>query len=379
MVKDSNITEAKLFQDILEKAKNAKADYSPLSAPLGNPTEKISEGVALEVSDYFANELLPFTKILENASNKLSKTLNFDMHELFKQVALGSEAVVNSGEVILKKLPKATNGKVKELFRYILWPWIKNSYFVNRGLLKPHGFPGDYVIVEAMYDGNPQSLGLGYIYDLIFLQTQLCRGLRNRKDQMKQIISNYLSQNIGKSLSILNVGCGGSRELREISLPNEGKGLDVYLMDFDSRATDYSLAGLSPQAPKAVLSPLNIDVREVISKNGIAQIKPDSIDLIYSIGLFDYLPDRVLTQLLQKLLNALKQDGVLIFAHKDYTVYDPKIADWFCDWKYYPRTQADIEQILKTINIDPQKVAFSRERDGYIFFAEVFKSTPVNK
>jgi len=334
--------------------------------------KKISADIYSKLMGFFGKDVVSFTELLENSSHQLETTLNFDLHFIFNKVFSGSANVVDSGELILEGFPKRLADKMKEVFRYILWPWIRESYFVKRGFLKPHGFPGDFVIVENMYEGNTKSLGLGYVYDVIFLNTQLCQGLRNRKDYMKQVIVNFLGQKQSEEVVLFNVGCGGSRELREISIPNEGEGLAVYLMDFDKKAIKFSMEQLVPKIPKAELIPLNIDARELYSQpKGKNKIKP--CDLIYSIGLFDYLPDRVLIKLLQSLVSFLKENGLLIFAHKDYTFYNPRIADWFCDWKYYPRTQQDFKGILEKIKVKNDQVSFSREKDGYIFFVEIKK------
>ncbi len=379
----SVLSESELRQKIIAAFQKEGIDFS-MSHPIpskakGSSSKRISSDVCDQVLSFFKKDLWSFAKSLEKFSNELTKTLDFDVHEIYTKIASSSEEIAQEADKVVEKLPKNTEKMIKEMFRYVLWPWIKNSYFVNRGLLKPHGFPGDYIIVEAMYDGNAKSLGLGYIYDTIFLNTQLCQGLRNRKDQMKQILSNYLNQKKRKkNIKIFNVGCGGSRELREISVPGGGEGIKIYLMDFDPKALAFSKTHLQSKLPNAEIVSLNIDVREIVVKKGVSKLNIDQCDLIYSIGLFDYLPDRVILKLLGNLTDLLSEEGLLIFAHKDHLIYNPRIADWFCDWKYYDRSQKDFENIFKNLGIDPANISFSREKDGYIFFVKIRK-TSANK
>ncbi|MFH1361113.1 MAG: class I SAM-dependent methyltransferase [bacterium] len=361
--------------DTLEKKGAMLGDTCtpPLVRPEGSSKKDISDNLGKELLNFFENDVFSFTELLKVSSHELENTLEFDLNKIYTGVALSSQKTVEKGSLIEEKLPKSTAKLTKELFRFFVWPWVKSSYFVSRGLLKPHGFPGDYVIVESMYEGNAKSTGLGYVYDIIFLNTQLCQGLRNRKDQMKQIFANFVKLRKQKPLTILNVGCGGSRDLREVALPDSGKGFNIYLTDFDKRAIDFSIDHLSSKTSDTNWIPLNIDVKDLTSEEGIKKHKIASCDLIYSIGLFDYLPDRILIKLLENLLVLLKDDGLLVFAHKDYTHYNPRIADWFCDWKYYSRTQQDFETIFKSIGIDISTISFSREKDGYIFFAHINK------
>jgi chemotaxis methyl-accepting protein methylase len=190
---------------------------------------------------------------------------------------------------------------------------------------------------------------------------------------MKQIIKNYLNINKGKRLNILNVGCGGSRELREIPIHNKGEGLTIYLMDFDTDATSFSIRYIRDNAAKADLVPLNVDVRDLGNKKKSDNLKINKYDFVYSIGLLDYLSDKIIINLLNKLLTAMKDDGLLVVAHKDFKQFDPAISDWFCDWKYFSRTQSDFEELINKLDTKPKSVTFSREKDGYIYFASIQK------
>ncbi|KAF0133366.1 MAG: hypothetical protein FD145_1327 [Candidatus Saganbacteria bacterium] len=358
--------------DLLPNDKVNRDDFSPLLMPAWREYGELPKDIKEEVKSFFTIDVNVFIEKLNHYSGLLTKTLHFDLHTIYSDVFSSSEKILEKGEALTSKLSRGSSRFLKSMFRYSVWPYIKGSYFVERGLLKPHGFPGDYVIVEEMYNGNPKSFGLGYIFDTIFLQTQLCQGLRNRKEHMKYILNNFLEKNKNKNITIFNVACGGSRELRELNFPDEGENLNLYLMDFDVNAINFSLAHLMDKVSRASITPLNLDVRKIIASNYPLMINP--CDLIYSIGLFDYLPDKILMALIKKLLVSLKDEGIFVFAHKDYTLFNPRIADWFCDWKYYSRSKADIEKLLFNLRIDPNSICFSREKNGYIYFVLISKN-----
>ena len=364
--------------EVIEKYKveNTTYYYEPLPINIPKPTNNakdISDDTALKVIEFFKVNVIPFATKLKKIANELTTGYDFNLDTIYNEIETISETISSTGDNITSTLPKNTKHNIKDIFRLVVWPWVQNSYFVRSGLLKPSGFPGDYMIAEAMYDGNAKSFGLGYIYDTIFLNTQLCRGLRNRKDMMKQIICNYLNNNQFGNIDILNVGCGSSRELREIDMPSSGGRITIGLMDFDQNAIDYSTKHIDSKQLQIKLIPFNIDVREIARQKNTDAFPVEKYDFIYSIGLFDYLSDKIIINLLNKLLTALKNSGLLIVSHKDYKLYDPAIADWFCDWKYFHRTQADFENLISNLDAHPRAVSFSREKDGYIFFAKITK------
>src|SRR4249919_943493 len=60
---------------------------------------------------------------------------------------------------------------VQQQYRAAIWPWFGKSWFLDRGLTKPRGYPGDYQLLSAIYDGFTKSCGLGGYLDRYFLNT----------------------------------------------------------------------------------------------------------------------------------------------------------------------------------------------------------------
>jgi len=97
-------------------------------------------------------------------------------------------------------------------------------------------------------------------------------------------------------------------------------------------------------------------------------------DLIYSVGLYDYLPDKVLKKLLTAQMNLLKEGGKMILAFKDCDAYDKTVYDWICDWQFVQRTETQVFDLLTDIGIRNQDVTTSRDKSGIILFCEITKS-----
>jgi hypothetical protein len=97
-------------------------------------------------------------------------------------------------------------------------------------------------------------------------------------------------------------------------------------------------------------------------------------DLIYSIGLADYLPDRVLGRLLSFLISLLVDGGRLVIAHKDISAYKPLPPNWFCDWNFYSRGKAYLFNLIKKhISVAKFDLQTEYDRTGLILFLSFIK------
>ena len=97
-------------------------------------------------------------------------------------------------------------------------------------------------------------------------------------------------------------------------------------------------------------------------------------DLVYSIGLADYLPERVLKRLILFSFNLLKENGKIIIAHKDSKAYKPLAPDWWCDWKFYRRSEEEVIDIFKNCGIKDYAMHITHEPSNVIFFVIIKRS-----
>jgi len=110
-----------------------------------------------------------------------------------------------------RRLEASLNGdagalqNVRARFRAAIASWFDQSWFMQRARAKPRGYPGDFEIMEAIYDGAPRSGGLGGYLDLYFLGTTLARGVRARREALEAFLASEARSRNGR-LHVLNVG-----------------------------------------------------------------------------------------------------------------------------------------------------------------------------
>ncbi len=377
--------------------KDKKTDDFLLGAKFVNPTEEILSlirkslvyrqlrFVIKNVKDRGTKaEIVKFAKSFKQYLFDLfALTCKIEENMITKEKAILELTALNNS--IMKKgdlLEQNINNrrlmkKLKQDFRALVGSWAYKSYIVKRSLDKPRGYPGDHKILETIYNKQLLSNGIGWFFDQYFQYNEYAIAVRNRKDKMKDILDNFISSAKNDDITIMNIACGSNREIRELFTPEKEHSLDkkiqFNLIDHDTEALEYSKKTL-PQIPNIKYNFMTLDVLNIIKEPKYYKKEFGFQDLIYSIGLADYLPDRVLGRLLNLLFDLLKKNGQLIIAHKDIARYKPLPPNWFCDWNFYPRDKTFLLGLIKKY-IDFHKITIdiAYEKSGHILFITLTK------
>lgn len=251
---------------------------------------------------------------------------------------------------------------LKKSFRESIAPWFSRSWFMDRALQKPCGHPGDYQMLEAIYDRQAQSEGIGRALDLYFLQTALAAAVTGRKNWIRDFLKAFLPS-CGSSPRILDIACGSCREIRELA----GTGYEPFqlsALDFDQGALDFSKAMLE-RTPVLVGELTTVKQNVLRMTSATRNIKQFGLfDLIYSVGLYDYLPDKILVRLLSATAQMLVPGGRYILAFKDADRYDCTEYQWHVDWYFFQRTETECRTLIERAGLEI--VSMEREPSGVI-------------
>jgi SAM-dependent methyltransferase len=244
--------------------------------------------------------------------------------------------------------------RVKNAFRQLCAPYAINSDIVKHAYMKPSGYAGDYGIIEMAYDNVTLSQGFGQAVDLVFQFDDYAFALRGRKGSMKSLLQKYLYEMKQRPMEILNVACGSCRELKDMisegRLDDTGK-VVFTLMDQDQQALDFSKNALRFSPPNFEYSYLRCSVYDFLKQPEKYRAEIGQKDIVYSIGLADYIPYKSLQELIAFFYSLLKPGGRLIVAHKDSKIYKPLTADWLCDWSFHLRSEPELVDLVNTCGI----------------------------
>jgi extracellular factor (EF) 3-hydroxypalmitic acid methyl ester biosynthesis protein len=288
---------------------------------------------------------------------------------LLQAVALAFDEVGSHFAVVEQALQNdAQKIKAQQVeFRSRTHEYFSKSRLMHHARTWPHGYEGDYEMLEAIYRNEPMSTGLGYYLDRHFLSNVLAEAVRNRKEFMRSLLAEELLKRKGPK--ILNLASGSGRELGELAGEIKASGATVTCVDFDADALQFSqklfaAAGLLP----GHASFRKYNVQKMVNRDrNRKEFGPQ--DVVYSIGLFDYLGDGMLVRLLGALYDLLAPDGKLIASFKDCTRYNHRYYQWMSDWStFFQRTEEQCRALFDRAGIPAGSLALHRDGSGPIIF-----------
>src|SRR5690606_19762114 len=134
---------------------------------------------------------------------------------------------------------------------------------------------------------------------------------------------------------IMNVACGAAREFTAGFEAVADREIDVTLIDNDTQALEFV------QTKVAASIPANISINYV-RYNALRMTKATANverfgrpDIIYSVGLCDYIPDEYLVPMLRGWRETLSPGGVVYVAFKDKHLYEAAEYQWMVDWYFF--------------------------------------------
>jgi hypothetical protein len=219
---------------------------------------------------------------------------------------------------------------------------LSHSPLSGRALRKPRGYPGDAETLDYIYGGPhlPAQIPAAQqvLYDWEY-QTDACVAVRARRDALSTLIDAVVSSR--PEPHILSVACGHLREVHGTAALRQGRLGRLTGLDQDRE----SLARVSRELPSDSVHPLHGSVRELLSQ-GLSLGKQD---LIYSAGLYDYLPQSVAERLSVRLVELLAPGGRLVLINFAPGLRDIGYMETAMDWQLIYRGEQALRALLRRV------------------------------
>jgi hypothetical protein len=260
--------------------------------------------------------------------------------------------------------------KNKENFRFLIGAWAYRSPMTKRAFDKPKGYPGDYLMLENVYNHQPLTKeGIGFYFDEYFLNSPYAVAVRCRKDKLRGFIEREIKQEALKNIKIFNIACGSCREITEMPFTLfRDKTITFTCLDWDEDALEFSRDKVKGFPSNVKFNFIKEDIMNLIKDLAIVS-SFEKQDLVYSIGLIDYLPDRVLKLFMQFFYGILKAKGKLILTHKNREkTFSPIGPDWFCNWKFVPRNKEEVTHLFYSSGIKNYSLSSETDEFNDIFY-----------
>ncbi|WP_027088069.1 class I SAM-dependent methyltransferase [Cohnella panacarvi] len=241
--------------------------------------------------------------------------------------------------------------------------------FTRRCYQKPRGYPGDPVVMDLIYNEDPELIAslkqesdLGLRIYREFLKHPETSAVRSRKAILTSKIDETLQR--CPSPAIMSVGCGHLREAEACQGMRDHQAVRFTAIDQDTASLEVVRKTWNGRIGTASTSVVDILRKDTIRDTGF--------DLIYAAGLYDYLNDNLSERLTAALFGKLRSGGKLLIAN--FIAEPPNVAfmEACMDWWLIYRVEEDM--IRMTARIDRKKLAELRlytDDTGCIMFLEL--------
>ena len=204
------------------------------------------------------------------------------------------------------------------------------SFIGKRCLTRPLGYAGDYETMRMCYDNAYEgSTEVGKKIHKYVMESPSAQAVRNRCSLVSGMAT-------GKS-KILSVACGPAYEVPDILDKNPGA--SVTMLDQDEEALGAAARRIRSQDN---VKYLRMPVSHLMKKD----CNIGSFDFIYSMGLFDYLDDRIAKELCDVMFRMLNPGGVLLIGNYHVTCVNRYEMQYWCDWSLVYRTEKSMYDLV---------------------------------
>ena len=255
-----------------------------------------------------------------------------------------------------------------------LFPFLMRGRMAERAYYKPKGYAGDYLMMEMLYANEPKGDGkLGLLMDAWFLGITGARAVRSRRALLSAKLAEIFSEKAPQTsrFRILDLACGSCRELFDfIGACPESEKIEAVCMDADIAALEYTNRHVNVIPHRAGVKFLQENVVRWALGRTRHGLEPQ--DLVYSVGLTDYLDDRLFVALVKRCYKELKPGGMFIVGNFGDGNPNRVLMDRVMSWSLIHRSPEQMKQLIASTPFG-ERVQVISEEEGVNLFAFAHK------
>ena len=256
-------------------------------------------------------------------------------------------AGLRSGEISSKEVDVCLNALGRAM---------SNQTVQGLALNKPHGYPGDFEVIDRIYNQYVTKEQDLKNWDTYFHKLAAARAVVQRKSYFL----NHVSE-LDDDAQILNLASGPARDVCEALAGTEKNRLFFHCIDQDLKAIEYGESLCSGYGNNVFFEQKNV-----------FRFKPRvRYDLIWAAGLFDYFSDKHFAFLLSKLTGMVKPGGEIVIGNFSPTNPTRMHMEILCRWFLNYRDEEGLFQLARKCGISPDRIKINQEESGVIFFMHI--------
>lgn len=365
---------------VIELDKLINRNLQAQIATRSSPARREASGLVPEEYRVFCADVLRLLRgyrvvIDSNISVPQEFARDFDHAAVFEacesQLIQEWRALWRKGNEIVRTVmsERETRDAVKEFTEVVLTPELRGGAIWDRSYAKPLGYPGDFGIMNQVYDWERVGAD-AYAMLLHRVGLEVAECIKTRMELVRSEIGKVITSTDGRAARIMSLGCGSAREMEtwlarsRTALPRA----EFTLIDQEQLALDYAYRAAYPHiirsGDRCRLNCLHISFVDLLRGNSEMQNVPPQ-DLVYSVGLLDYLTDRRAAGLVRRLFELLIPGGLLIVGNMNETpLSNLWPMEFITDWSLHYRTE---QQMLSWAEgLDPAAAWTDTETTGRV-------------
>lgn len=257
---------------------------------------------------------------------------------------------------IVRDFTQAEHHVHRNYFQRHLHSFLLLSPFVRRAYSKPLGFPGDYEMMNMLYGNHDVGESLfARLINRYFCRVTAAQAVVDRVPYMLDKMNRAIAQNLHpeEGVFITSVGSGPAQEVQELIRTNpDSDRCRVSLVDMAQEALWHCHSRIldlkSTFDSRIDVRYLNRTVQQLIRDPEVLAPYTGQ-DLIYTVGLFDYLPIHIAKKLTQKLCQRLSDQGELVIGNFDVSNDSRYYMEYAAEWYLIHRTPEEMRVLAEGI------------------------------
>lgn len=290
------------------------------------------------------------------------------IHGRHLDILVETEALINKGgptlednEVIcaVAEIIDSSDENTKAEFYSILKPILTLDTLLGFTYLKPHGYAGDFQLVDYVHTNHITKIKELRSWDLMYQQLSASVALRNRKEYLNNLLDEeYKNKTF---INVLNIGSGPCRDIKEFLDERPDININIDCIDMDESAIAYA---------KEVCHQHTDKIR-FIKKNALRLRSDIQYDVVWSAGMFDYFANKLFKALMKRYFSFLKPGGVLVLGNINTTNPHRKAMEVFGQWYLHHRSDQDLFKLVKDADIEYKSLEIECEPTTVNIFAHL--------
>ena len=247
---------------------------------------------------------------------------------------------------------KISSEQIADVFRDTLVPECIHGF----GHLKPHGYAGDFEIIERIYTYWESPLDCLKNWDRFFHAQAAPKAVRNRKAFFKNLLCK-----LPENANVLNIGSGPGRDLMEFLDENPEQRINIVNMELDPAAVRHSKQLCRHYLHKLEYAQANVFKYKTARK----------FDLIWSAGLFDYFSDKMFRVAMKRITGWLAPGGRILIGNFSESNNSQAYMELLGKWNLNHRSEADLIRLGVESGLSREFLRVQKEPLGVNLFLEV--------